>query len=102
MNSLSDNRVTAIFESNSEPGIIWIGTRDGLNRFDRESNTFVHFKHDSLDKNSLSSNAIRAIYEDSSGEMFIGTGQGFHRFDREKGHFTRYKNDVNGSYNFKQ
>ena len=45
INSLSNNEVTSILEDSS--GIIWIGTYGGgLNRWDRKTNQFTHFRND--------------------------------------------------------
>jgi ligand-binding sensor domain-containing protein/tRNA A-37 threonylcarbamoyl transferase component Bud32 len=40
-NSLSNNRIEAIYIDPS--GVPWIGTRDGLNKFDGSSGTFINF-----------------------------------------------------------
>jgi ligand-binding sensor domain-containing protein/signal transduction histidine kinase len=100
--SLSDNKVRAIYEDRN--GTIWVGTgspweskpeEGGLNRFDPGTNTFVRYKHNPGDEKSLSSNWIRAIYEDSHNNFWIGThGDGLHRMDRQKGTFERFPYDV--------
>ena len=77
-------------------GDLWIGTWDGgLNRYNRQSDTFTHFKHDPNDPNSISSNTIYSIYEDPSGIIWIGTWEGgLNRYDREKDTFTHFKHDA--------
>jgi signal transduction histidine kinase/ligand-binding sensor domain-containing protein/CheY-like chemotaxis protein len=51
---------------------------------------------DSENKESLGSNFINAIFEDSDGHLWIGTsGGGLNRFDRETGKFVKYLNDPN-------
>ena len=73
-------------------GFLWIGTEDGLNRFDGYS--FKVYRHDPKDANSLSNSHIRSICEDQSGVLWIGTyGGGLNRFDPETGQFTHYRND---------
>ena len=96
--SLSDNRVSAIYEDSD--GLLWIGTDGGgLNRFDRDAEQFSRYTSDpknTKDPKSLSDNRVSAIYEDRQGFLWIGTdGGGLNRFDRETGEFTRYLHDPN-------
>ena len=70
-------------------GFIWIGTYDGLTRYDGYN--FVNFKNDPLDPNSLSNNIVVSIIEDKQGYLWIGTAQnGVNRFDSKSGEFTRF------------
>ncbi|MDW8239070.1 MAG: two-component regulator propeller domain-containing protein [Acidobacteriota bacterium] len=91
--SLSHSYVTSIYEDRS--GALWVGTSDGgLNRFERNTETFTPFKHDPTNPQSLSHNAIRPIFEDSAGHLWIGTyGGGLNRFDRATETFIHYQND---------
>ncbi|MCK5702784.1 MAG: hypothetical protein KAI29_16590, partial [Cyclobacteriaceae bacterium] len=95
--SLSNNIIWTIYEDSH--GFLWIGTAGGLNRYvsadDKHSPpTFIHYKHDPDDPESLSSNTVISIYEDHSGNLWIGTEiAGLNRFDREKDTFIRYKEE---------
>lgn len=83
---LSQNTINAIFQD--QQGFLWVGTNDGLNRFDG-----YHFKvytFDSFDSLSLSDNRIQAIYESRQGRLWVGTANGLNCFDRKKGHFRRF------------
>lgn len=92
--SLSENRVFFAYEAPSEPGILWVGTWNGLNRFDPEQGTFTIFRHNPDDETSLSSNRIIAIHEDREGTLWVGTfGSGLNRFDRGSGQATRFLHD---------
>ena len=51
---LSNNAVLCIMQDN--PGFMWFGTRDGLNRFDGLS--YKIFRNNPSNKNSIGSNAI--------------------------------------------
>ncbi|MBD3180174.1 MAG: SpoIIE family protein phosphatase [Candidatus Latescibacteria bacterium] len=65
---------------------------------DREEGRFVTFRNIPGDRNSISHNQVRSIYEDSGGMIWIGTnGGGLNRFDRVTGNFTRYRSDPEDS-----
>ena len=84
---LSQNGVRFIFQDRR--GFMWLGTWDGLNRFDGYEYTI--YRNDPDDPNSLSDNLIGAVYEDADGVFWIGTGAGgLNRFDLSTGRFTRY------------
>ncbi|WP_255673729.1 hybrid sensor histidine kinase/response regulator transcription factor [Flavobacterium sp. JAS] len=85
---LSQNSVMTIFKDSK--GIMWFGTRDGINRYDGYS--FEVFRHDSKDSTSISNNSIRAISEDLSGRLWIGTAHGLNVFDPSTGEFKAYFN----------
>ena len=91
--SLSDNRVTALYEAPSEPGVWWVGTlRGGLDRFDRATGRFTHYRHDPQNPRSLSANFVHnSILEDRAQRIWVGTTSGLNRLDRRTGSFTRYK-----------
>jgi signal transduction histidine kinase/ligand-binding sensor domain-containing protein/DNA-binding response OmpR family regulator len=73
--SLSSSYVTTLFEDSR--GLLWIGTRNGgVNRLDRNTETFIRFIHNPENPNSLSSNEITAIAEDFDGNLWIGTRGG--------------------------
>ncbi len=87
---LSQNAGLAFFQDSR--GYLWIGTQDGLNRYDGYS--FKIFKHDPDDPNSLSHNSILAITEDNDGSLWVGTwGGGLNRYDPVAEKFTRYVNN---------
>jgi ligand-binding sensor domain-containing protein/signal transduction histidine kinase len=72
---------------------LWIGTPDGLFRFDRVTETFKHIVHNPDDSTSIGGNNVWSIYEDSHGRLWCGTwGGGLNLFDRETEtfrHFTK-------------
>ena len=70
--SLSDNNVYAIYEDRN--GVLWVGTgQGGLDRFDRQSETFTHYQNDPNDPHSLSNNYVTGIGEDQAGTLWVGT-----------------------------
>jgi diguanylate cyclase (GGDEF)-like protein len=69
---LSQSTGLSIFQDSR--GFIWIGTEEGLNRYDGYD--FTVYKHDPKDPSSLPDNTIWAIDEDENGDLWIGTGNG--------------------------
>ena len=87
---LSQSTVYAILQDSL--GFLWVGTQDGLNKYDGYE--FTVYRHDPQDLYSLSHNEIFTLHEDSSGTLWIGTGGGLNRFDREQDQFIRYQSDM--------
>jgi len=97
-NSLSDNFVVAILETGQENDkTLWVGTKDGgLNKIDRETGEFTHFRHNPYDSNSLSDNFVFSITESSirgKKELWMATMSGLNRFDQHSGTFTHYRHN---------
>jgi ligand-binding sensor domain-containing protein len=91
--SLSNDFIRAIYEDKKEAGrFLWIGTQGGgLNKFDRRTNRFTHFRVDRRNGNSLNNDYILSIYVDKSGVFWIGTwGGGINKLDRRTMTFTHY------------
>lgn len=80
---LSDNMATGCVQD--KHGYVWIGTRDGLNRFD--GYTFKVFRHDPNDEKSLGNNWITHLACDQSGNVWVGTLSGLYQYDEEKESF---------------
>lgn len=87
---LSQSTVKTIYRDRT--GMLWIGTKEGLNRYDGQS---VHtYYHDTEQEHSLSGNNIFFITEDASGELWIGTGSVPCRYQRSSDTFIREQ--ING------
>lgn len=84
---LSHNTVLSILQD--QEGFLWIGTSDGLNRYD--GHAFVTYRHDPFDTTSLSNNTVKVLIEDQTGTLWAGTDDGLNRFDRRTGRFVRYR-----------
>ncbi|MFQ3579660.1 MAG: two-component regulator propeller domain-containing protein, partial [Bacteroidales bacterium] len=81
---LSSNYVECILEDSR--GYIWIGTWDGLNRFD--GFTFLQYKSDFTDTtNSLSGNWIFNIFEDKQHNLWICSNNGLSRYNYTQDNF---------------
>lgn len=66
-------------------GFLWVGTADGLNRYDGRRSRIWHHEIDNPE--SISSSVIQAILEDHEHNIWIGTSRGLDRFDRATGRF---------------
>lgn len=82
---LSQSTVTSIVQDHD--GYIWIGTFNGLNRFDGKS--FKHFYANDA-KNSLPSSFIRSLLIDDQGVLYIGTDNGLVIYNKLQESFTPY------------
>jgi PAS domain S-box-containing protein len=81
---LSQSTVQAILQDHV--GFLWFGTEEGLNRYD--GYTFVVFRHDSRDPQSLQDDEVSALHEDRQGRLWVGTWAGLSLFDRRAETFT--------------
>ncbi len=74
-------------------GFIWVATKNGLNRYDGYS--FKVFTNDPYNANTLSSNTIVKLFEDSRGRIWAGTEDaGLNIYDKVSGKFHRVVNRV--------
>ncbi|GAA0892793.1 two-component regulator propeller domain-containing protein [Fulvivirga kasyanovii] len=72
-------------------GFVWIGTSDGLNRYDGYEYTV--YRNDPNDSSTLLRNTILSLYEDSEGTLWVSTSNGgLHTYDRERDCFKRIEN----------
>jgi signal transduction histidine kinase/ligand-binding sensor domain-containing protein len=93
-NGLASGNVRSIVEDHQ--GFFWIGTEDGLQRYD--GYTFVNYHHDPLDSTSVSSNYIFTIFEDSYQNLWVATfDAGLCLYDRAKDRFIRFQTNENDS-----
>jgi len=83
---LSNSSVNAIFQDSEN--LLWIGTWDGLNRYD--GTKFKIFRPELNNENSLSHQVILKIGEDDTGQIWILTMHGINRYDKKKNLFQRY------------
>ena len=69
-------------------GFMWVGTSDGLFRFDGYQ--FISFRYNPEDDKSISGNIINCILEDSKGNIWVGTDNGgLCYYDRNSRSFVR-------------
>lgn len=85
-NGLSQNTVNAILQDRK--GFMWLGTKDGLNRYDGLS--FRKFKHDAANPRSIGNSFITSLYEDFNGNIWVGTDAGVYIYYPEKEAFEEF------------
>ncbi|WP_291860722.1 two-component regulator propeller domain-containing protein [Marinilabilia sp.] len=84
---LSNNSITAVFQDNY--GFLWIGTEDGLNRYDGYK--YITYRHNPSEKYSISGNHIQCIVQDQDNNLWVGTrNNGLSRLDYSTGQFTSF------------
>jgi ligand-binding sensor domain-containing protein len=82
---LSSNYVNCVLQDSK--GYLWVGTRDGLNRYD--GYTFKVYKSTYGDAKTLPSAFITSIYEDKNQVLWVGTeGGGLAVYNGKLDYFT--------------
>ncbi|MEP6749171.1 MAG: two-component regulator propeller domain-containing protein, partial [Bacteroidota bacterium] len=82
-NGLSDPAIKSITQD--KYGYIWIGTVNGLNRFNGyEVKVFQHILNDSF---SLQENYVPALLADDAGNLWVAQPRGLYRYDYNSNHF---------------
>jgi len=95
--TLSSDVVFTLYEDTS--GALWVGTADGLNLFQRDTETFAHYG----ERDGLPNALVACIREDAQGNLWLSTGRGLARFDPRVGSFRTYdQNDGLQSNQFHQ
>lgn len=78
-------------------GLIWVGTKDGLNSLDKKTGKFTQYKHNPKDPNSLSNSSIWCVFVDSKGLIWIATEDGLNCYNKNTNQFSCYKHDPHNS-----
>ena len=87
---LSQSTVLTVLQDSK--GLLWIGTENGLNRYDGYE--IETFKRERGNPDALSSDFIFDIEEDADSNLWIATnGGGLVKYDRTSGNFRAYRHD---------
>lgn len=81
-NGMPDNSVNCIAQDGS--GFVWIGTSNGLSRFD--GMFFTVFRHENNDSSTIANNNIHAIYTCQKG-VYFSTDKGIDFYDYQDNKF---------------
>ncbi len=87
VNSLSSDAINSITEDRD--GFLWIGTNNGLNRFDVEEETFEQYHV----KDGLPGTVVVGMLFDDDGNLWLSTLKGLSRFDPSTKTFRNYGKD---------
>ncbi len=90
-NSINNQFVNTIYED--KEGNIWIGTRRGIEKFDKTTGVFKHYKPNSPNKETEWNNDVSSICEDKFGMLWIGTSAGLYNFDKKSEKFICIRNN---------
>jgi signal transduction histidine kinase/ligand-binding sensor domain-containing protein len=75
-------------------GVLWIGTRDGINKVDPVQGLFAVHRAEPTGKNGLTHGMVFGLCEDRREGLWVCTdGGGLNRFDRRTGRWTAYRHD---------
>lgn len=84
---LSQSTIISIIQD--DEGFIWMGTGNGLNKYDGYK--FTIYTNDPYDSTSISDNAITSILKDKDGKIWIGTQTGIlNKYDKSTDSFERF------------
>ena len=84
-----------------DKGIIWAGTYgNGVNYYNTITHKAGNFRYDPRNKNSLSSDRVNSIFEDSHKNLWFATEGGLCRFDPLSNDFKRYTTNDGFPTNF--
>ena len=96
--SLGSDTIWALYVDRT--GALWLGTADGVDRYDRGTDSFVHYQHRADDPTSLPGHMFWSFCEDQSGTLWVAGPEGLSHFDRTSGRFFVYRRDRNDSASF--
>lgn len=92
-NGLSQNTVLSVLQDRK--GYLWVGTLDGLSRFNGLE--FSVYKTQAGNDSSISSNRIDKLFQDNDGNLWVGTLKGLNLYEPASASFIRYKIEKTGA-----
>ena len=105
-NSIADNYIRTLYIDSQNT--LWVGTGNGLSRYNPATNDFTNYTRDEAASNTLSDNVVWTIYEVrtdntrsqlAGAHLLIATDTGLHKFNSVNGEFSLISNE-NGNESF--
>lgn len=93
--SISSNTILSITSDNT--GILWVGTRFGINKFDSERQNFNHYQIVSGNE-FVDNSKVWAIYSNKSPIVWIGGDNGLSKFNIVNNSISTFKPQLSGVY----
>jgi signal transduction histidine kinase/ligand-binding sensor domain-containing protein len=87
--SLGNDYVRKLFVDRR--GVLWVGTNAGLDQYDPQTDSFIHYDKHADDATRLP----HFFYEDESGTLWVSSDAGLNRFDRASNSFYTYRRNPN-------
>lgn len=90
-NSISSNTIASLFVDTR--GVLWVGTLNGLNRYNASNQTFTFFEVNTKNPaapQSYDQKMVRSIYESADNTFWLGTLSGLVSFNRETGDYNSF------------
>jgi diguanylate cyclase (GGDEF)-like protein len=85
--SISNNNITSIIED--QENNIWIGTKNGLNKYIKENESFLKV-FSGEQSSELTSNNITSLSTNSNYEIYVGTNSGLNIFNYKANNIIKY------------
>jgi len=79
--------IRALSATQDSSGFVWIGTDEGLNRYDGYLNKI--YRSNIFDDKTISGNRIWIVHTDQQNTVWVGTDRGVCYYNKEKDDFTR-------------
>ncbi|MCB0466531.1 MAG: hypothetical protein KDC78_12795, partial [Aequorivita sp.] len=89
--SLSNNNVLSLLQS--KDGVIWIGTRNGLDKLEKENPDFINIRN-FIHTDGLSEKHVNCFIEENDSLLWIGTAAGLNLFNKKNNSFQVFKKDM--------
>ncbi len=89
--SISENHILCLCKD--KQGSIWIGTENGLNKYNYDLDNFTRYFHDPNNPKSISGKRVYSIFAET-GRLWVGTNNGACTFDLTTKSFTPILNDT--------
>ena len=96
--SIAGNTIRTIYVDRT--GVLWVATNEGIDRYDRDTDSFVHYRHSADSPTDPRYYRVDAFYEDESGKLWLASFGGLAQLDRTNGRVYAYRPNPNDPVTF--